>query len=243
MEEVLPARELPNGGTRRATALPALVEYLRGHPGALVGCDFPFSLPRELNLVGNDWHAFAGSFARRYSGPEDLRDACRRALPGREYRRRCDLEANTPFAPYNLRIFRQTYYGIRDLLAPLAREGCSIVPFDPPARGRTSLFEACPASTLKAANAKTLYRPYKGPGDPFAKQRRRILDWAVKRFDARLPAPDRRTIIENTGGDALDSLLCITCVLRGYLEVSGATARMGRLGRTEPYNGEGIVVF
>ena len=65
-----------------------------------------------------------------------------------------------PFAAYNLRIYRQTFYGVRDVLAAaVARQAAAVIPMQEYAANKAWIVEACPASTLKSLG---VYRPYKG---------------------------------------------------------------------------------
>lgn len=69
------------------------------------------------------WEDFVRSFAERCSDPQHFKEACRAADGGRELKRVTDKESHTPFSPYNLWLYRQTYFGIRDLLRPLVHDG------------------------------------------------------------------------------------------------------------------------
>ena len=67
-------------------------------------------------------------------------------------RRTSDDESRTPFDPYHYRIIYQTFFGMRDVLAPLAASrGAAVLPFQyrrlPTAR--RVLVESCPGSLLK----------------------------------------------------------------------------------------------
>jgi hypothetical protein len=185
--------------------LPALRELIRAQPAGVFGCDFPFGLPREI-VTEDAWEDFVDEFPRRYSTAEAFRSACLAAAGGRELRRRTDREARVPFCVYNLRLYRQTYHGIRDLLAPLVRDGAaSVVPMQTAYPGRALLLEICPASTLKR---RGLYRPYKGRAPARADHRSRIVDHFEQ--TGRLSfASDvlRGEIVADPGGDALDSVV------------------------------------
>ncbi len=205
VERCLRASALPGSRVDRESCLAALCSLVRQQPHAIFGCDFPFSLPRGM-IDDSDWCRFALAFAGRYPSAEAFLADCRQRANGREIRRECDRKAKVPFAAYNLRIYRQTYYGIRDVLAPLVRDGTAVVlPMQSPLAGQAWLIEVCPASTLKRTG---LYPPYKGTGDAAGRARRRILTGLVRRnLLAPLPPDIRRTAIANRGGDALDSIV------------------------------------
>jgi hypothetical protein len=120
LEGCCPATTLTAGRTQRDAALAALRALIRVSPGAAFGFDFPFALPRCL-MPETSWETFAAAFGDRYADADGFRYACREAAGWRELKRVTDVAARTPFSPYNLRIYRQTFYGIRDLLAPPAR--------------------------------------------------------------------------------------------------------------------------
>jgi hypothetical protein len=214
IENCGPAADLAGSGPERARCLPALVAFIAGQRSAIIGCDFPFSLPEAVVQDGT-WRAFALGFGARFSCAEDFLADCRRRGDGREIRRLCDHESRVPFAAYNLRIYRQTYHGIRDVLAPLLRSGGAVVlPMERPRPDRAWVIETCPASTLKHAG---LYPSYKGRGDAPRAARRRIVDGVVRRgLLAPLSPSLRRLAIENRGGDALDSMVAAAATGRAY---------------------------
>lgn len=205
IEDCRPAASLPGSGVARADCLAALTRFIARQRNAAFGLDFPFSLPAPLIAVA-DWQSYVLSFTDRYATAEAFRQACRTAADGRELKRLTDRVSRVPFGAYNLRLYRQTYYGIGHLLAPLLRgRSAWVLPMQAPAGDKPWLFEICPASTLKAAN---LYPPYKGRGRAFRAARSDILHELVARGALMPPAPTlEERILENCGGDALDSVI------------------------------------
>ena len=133
----LPAERLPDSGKDRATALAVLRAFILEQSPCAVGCDFPFSLPREI-VTEPTWKSFVHEFAARHPDAESFKRWSLERAGGRELRRLTDREARTPFSPYNLRLYRQTYFGIRDLLAPLIATGrVNVLPMQPPLPGKT----------------------------------------------------------------------------------------------------------
>ncbi len=187
---------------------------MAGQPDAVIGCDFPFSLPAAM-IEAPTWRDFALGLASRYATAESFLADCRRRGRGHEIRRACDRESRVPFAAYNLRIYRQTYHGIRDVLAPLVRAGDAVVlPMEAARAGRPWVIETCPASTLKHAG---LYRSYKGRSTAARDARRRVIDGLVRRgWLAPLKPSLRRVAIDNAGGDALDSMIAAMATGRAY---------------------------
>lgn len=199
---------LNEGDSSRAAALAALRSLVAASPGAAIGCDFPFGLPQAL-VDAETWEAFVRGFGDRYLTPEAFRSSCRRRDGGHELKRATDVDARVPFASYNLRLYRQTYYGIRDLLAPLVAErSAAVVPMMSPRPDRAMVLEVCPASALKRLG---LYRSYKGRGSGLMDARASILDMLLARDDLDLTENDLRdVIIADPEGDALDSLIAAT---------------------------------
>jgi hypothetical protein len=203
------------GTAERGAALAHLVRLIAASDGALWALDFPFGLPVEVMAPGAAWPRqldFLGAWGEdAYAvGVECLRRA--RELGGPMHiRRLTDAEARTPFDCYHYRIIYQTFYGMRDVLGPLrlARH-TAILPFQYrrlPAARRV-LVEACPSSTLKRLGLP--HNNYKQPeGGPLTRKRlhtrRLLLDGLLRhvRFDER----QRRTMMRNGGGDALDAAL------------------------------------
>jgi hypothetical protein len=85
---------------------------------------------------------------------------------------------------------------------------------------RPWIIETCPASTLKHAG---LYPSYKGPSGSARDARRHIVRGLVRSgLVAPLSPSLRRLAIDNTGGDALDSMIAAAATGRAFL--TGALA-------------------
>lgn len=213
-----PALALPGSGAMRALALPAMVRHLRGLGPAIVGCDFPFSLPIQLPdafVDGAGWRGFLADFSARYRSAEAFRDAARAATNGRELRRLCDVESKVPFCAWNIRLYRQTWHGIAELLRPLVLEaGAVVLPMDEPAEDRLWLAEICPASFLKRIK---LYESYKGRAAGHRAMREAILRRLVADKLLAAPSPPiQRTLLDDPGGDALDAVIAAVITWRNY---------------------------
>lgn len=210
IDQLRRARDLPGGAVDRTSALSALRGHLAVQDSALVGLDFPFSLPSEL-IDAPAWPAFARGFAARYQDPEAFREDCRRRTGGRELKRRTDRETKTPFCTYNLRLYRQTYSGIANILAPLAdnpRIAIATVLERPDAN--CTLAETCPASSLKRLG---LYRPYKGRGDALRDWRTAILE-RLREEGLDCSEALAQLAMADIGGDALDAIIAAATMWR-----------------------------
>jgi hypothetical protein len=192
----------------------ALVDLVAAAPDGVFGCDFPFSLP-EFLMQGHSWARFADDFGRQFALPEIFREHCRILAQGTERRRNCDREARVPFAAYNLRIYRQTFYGVRDVLAAaVARRVAAVIPMQDYAANLAWIIEACPASTLKSLG---VYKPYKGTTKAHRAQRARILDRLEGAGLTAAPESTlRKTLLADAGGDALDSVVAAAATAGAY---------------------------
>ncbi|RYG72374.1 hypothetical protein EON80_04195 [bacterium] len=209
------AANLAGGTTSRDDALVALRTWLNDHPGARCGFDFPFSLRREA-ITDSTYADWLKRFADRFPTPEELRDN------NPDSKRLTDIEAKTPFSPLNLRLYRQTYYGIRDILAPLHAAGAQILPFDSPTETKTWLLEICPASLLKR---EKLYLSYKGKSEIQRQNRETIISEMSSRVPFTWSDELAERAVADTEGDALDAVLAAVCVLNALKNPSDLTAK------------------
>jgi len=203
--ECFPAKDLPGSGQRRDQAIRALRAFIRKKRDCVFGLDFPFGIPRVL-VAEESWEEWFGAFPERYASPESLKGHCQLASNGKEFKRATDVENKTPFSPYNLRLYRQTYFGVRDVLGALIWEkAVCVLPFQKPQGARPWIIEICPASTLRKEG---LGFPYKGSGRDRKVSREKILRGMEKTGVLKVQKPSmRKRIIENSGGDALDSVI------------------------------------
>jgi fructoselysine-6-P-deglycase FrlB-like protein len=198
------AESIEGFGRDRDQCLAALRVLIARRPHAVFGLDFPFGLPRKL-VPEKSWQQFVLSFPKQYRSPDAFRQHCLDAAGGKELRRVTDREASAPFSAYNLRLYRQTYFGIRDLLSPLVRDGlATVLPMQDAQPRGPWILEICPASTLK--NRK-LYQPYKGRTTERRDGRRSILRALEEAGTLSVPDGLRPVVEEDIGGDALDSVI------------------------------------
>lgn len=199
------ARDLPGGAVDRHGALRALAEHLALQTNAVAGLDFPFSLPPSL-IREASWEDFVAGFAGRYPTPESFRADCIDRGAGRELKRRTDVEARVPFSAYNLRLYRQTYWGIRAVLRKLiADDAARVIPIQTPREGAPVIAEICPASILKREG---LYGSYKGRGAALRDARAATIEQLISRRALLRPgASILSMVLDDLGGDALDSVI------------------------------------
>ncbi len=194
--------EALNPRTPVESCLQLLRKRLLTHRPLGVGLDFPFSLPHYL-LEALDYPSWLNHFLTRFPSVDQFWQFCRQQRP--QPMRVTDGRQQVPFSPCNLRLYRQTYWGIVGVLAPLwGKKGVRILPFQPFQNGAVHLLEICPASLLKL-NGR--YRPYKGREPRHRDQRHRIVQWLVETYPLRISPVQKAVMIEQSGGDALDALL------------------------------------
>lgn len=201
--------------------------FIAATPDAIFGCDFPFSLPKSL-IKQDSWTGFLHDFTHRDA--DAFRDHCRRKTNGAEPKRETDKESGTPWCAFNIRLRHQTFHGISRVLKPLvAGEYASVLPMQQPCDDRPWIIETCPASLLISIGHRP---PYKG-----RKQRdvrSALVSELVQRgLFRRLPPDIHRTVIENVGGDALDSILAAIATTAALNEIEaghgGGHALEGRV--------------
>lgn len=204
--DVRPACDLAGGGLSPESAIAALARHILKLPDTVAGCDFPFSIPRAL-IEESSWEDFVAKFPDRFADADAFRNWAFRKAGMREIRRAADRAAATPFNSYNLRIHRQTWWGISALLNPLIRSRTAVIrPYQKmPREPRPIIIEACPACSLKSIG---FYPPYKGRADAQRTARKAVLRRLIA--DGYLESPSRQTarlLIDNVGGDALDAVV------------------------------------
>jgi len=212
IEECRPGEALPNSGRDRTTCLAALRDVIATAEASVYGFDFPFGLPTAL-VPQHCWEDFVLSFGDTFSSPGEFRRICREAGSGSELKRLTDADHQTPFSAYNLRLHRQTYFGIRDLIRPLVqnREAC-MLPMQRAVAGKPWLIEICPAATLKR---ERLYKPYKGKTDGRYRTRVAILETIERLGPVIIRQKDLRSVVlDDSNGDALDSILAAFATFR-----------------------------
>ena len=99
-------------------------------------------------------------YAADFADADTFRSLMRTRHNAAEHKRMTDRIAKTPFNSYNLRLYRQTWWGIAGVLRPLvAHRAASVRPQQKLAAGKPTLIEVCAACTLKSID---LYPSYKG---------------------------------------------------------------------------------
>ena len=197
-----------------------IVECARDGREHLWRIDAPFGLARESLASGvpglpegreptwievAEWMA---SFPNARAWRGAMRESSRR-----EPKRTCDRALHTPLAPMNLRVFKQTFTVITEILLPLAREGIAIMPVSMPtvagsaALPSTRVFEGCPASVLRHRGWPA--KGYKGGGEPPRAVREEIVR-LLRRDGLEIASETAVEAIQDAEGDLLDAILLTT---------------------------------
>ena len=203
-------------GSRLERALAALRMFVTQQAPCVVGFDFPFGLPQIL-VEEVQWKDFAFGFGNRFLDADAFQVACTRTSLERtghkELRRVTDIESRTSLSPYNRRIYKQTYYGIRDVIAPLIASGAACaLPMQTALPDRAWLLEICPASTLDLMGLRKSYKDEKGRD--FHGVRDDILTKVSHPFGIEVPEQIRREVVADKKGDALDSIIAAIATFR-----------------------------
>lgn len=234
IQECFRARDLPKSEKRLEVCLPALVSFIKATHNAAFGMDFPFGLHASL-IKEHTWDEFVLAFHSHFTDSDDFKRKCLLKSANRELRRRTDEDVQTPFSPYNLRLYKQTYYGISKVLFSLVRErSACVLPFHKPIRGKPLILEICPASTLKALGLKGV--SYKGRGDSHRNNRRKISNTIERKCPIKIETSEiRRNIIEDRGGDALDSVIAAMATFNAIYKKDGLVPDEDKYSGIEGY--------
>lgn len=214
------------------SSLEVLAKFIASSPRALFGLDFPFGLPESL-LIETGWETFIQRFHKQYKDPDQFFEHCHTIAGGKEPKRTTDKERSAPWSPINLKLYKQTYYGINSILYPLIRDSsASILPMQLFNSKKSLVIEICPASTLKAE--KLYLNGYKRGGEETEGIRERILDVLIeKKFLREISQSAKKAALENTGGDALDSIIAAVAAHRALKNNFGVPEN--RLYKLEGY--------
>lgn len=206
-------REVTSSKMSRADCLHTLLDIILSSKHSIFGMDFPFGIPAQL-MQGFNWDEFIRDFPKLYANEYEFRDVNRKLSGNVEFKRLTDKEVKAPFCVYNLRLYRQTYFGIRDIIRPLViSNAASILPMQPLRTDVPLLMEICPASILKQEG---LYNSYKGKGLKEKSNREHILDYLGKKA-VDMSTDIRDKALQNVDGDALDSIIAAYSVFRAKL--------------------------
>ncbi len=200
------------GSAERAPTLGHLTGMIASSGGCLWGLGFPFGFPLEVAGAWGEQLELVGSWGDdAYGLGLELVRRSEEGFGRKHLRRLTDLEHRAPHDPYHYRVIYQTFFGMRDVLAPLLRTpGTAVLPFRYrclPTASRV-VVEACPATTLdRLGLPRRNYKRPQGGALTFKEKevRREILRGL--RAHVALSEHRRRVTARDPGGDALDAVL------------------------------------
>ena len=231
------------GASKRDVALSWLVKAIQDSRDALWGIDFPFGLPIELGL--GDWSTQLEA-VDSWTGTTNAfgLDCCARAMKAvnkLHTRRDTDRETKTPFDCYHYRIVYQMFHGMRDVLLPLRDdESTCVLPFDVATldTAKRVVAESCPGSTLKRLGLPHARYKQAKPGRVAIKHKRvRELILAGLSASIEINPTQRRTMLNNPGGDALDAAIAAVGTWDAYRRMDTAA-----IAAHPRYTREGLVM-
>lgn len=210
-------------GMSRETAYAALVGFLAEQHDARIGMDFPFSIPLQAGQHFS-WRRWIQEFPGLYPTAEAFRYYLLQQFGYREVKRTPEKDAKVPFAVNNLRLYKQSYFGIKNVLRPLLDMGdFSVFPFWQSPNSTNKLYEACPSCTLKHRLNNVSAGKYKGPKSHQETYREGILQQLYQLIPFHDVYRVQDKLVKAKGGDALDSLITVYSVLLGLADFSGTT--------------------
>jgi hypothetical protein len=239
------------GNMKLSQTLAKLCQLISGKRNCVFGFDFPFGLPCAL-VEKATWKQFLLAFPKIYTDANSLRDACRTASGRKELKRLTDARSVTPFSPYNLRIYQQTYWGLAEVIRPLVNGGHALaLPMQNlDCKGKAILLEVCPASTLAherqsdiaewskfvEENAKRNPSYKKGTAGDTRAIRERILSYFEGKYSLSFAVDEVRTrVLNDVEGDALDSVIAAFAAHRALNDGFVTTPTDRRAYRIEGY--------
>ena len=208
-----------------------LVKYIASQTHAVIGIDVPFSLHRSL--MDRGWAQFVDGFEKRFHTADQFREWCQR-MTSSELRRDTDISARTPFCPWNLRLYRQTWAALAYVIGPIVqRDAGRFAPLQEVSKKLPVIVEVCPASSLKATAGQGSVPSYKKRTELHRRARRALLS---NEAGVKLAPELNKIVVDDHGGDALDSIIAASSAARAE--------RLGLIARRDSYdNVEGRVYF
>ncbi len=205
-----PASDFFGVSTNRDVVLDQLVTYVDSLDDTTVGMDFPFGVPEEVAQVvfkASTWLELVNSPQWSRLNPKQFRQQSSNLVKGGVR----DTDAmHRGSSPYDIRIHKQTYYGIRDVLKPLVKRNVSVAPMVN--NGSPTVLETYPAATL-AREDGMFGRRYKNDKSP-SRRMSHNFDELAKVGDLDLSSVSKNRITDNVEGDAIDSLVAALATFR-----------------------------
>jgi hypothetical protein len=212
--------DMPGGTQELDPSMAFLVSLIAKQSNALVGIDFPFSNPKSV-IKENTWEKYVANYAAKFGDADSFRNTysefSMKLFGHPEVKRQTDKITKTPWCPWNLKLYKQTYNGISKVLFPLIRDDLArVLPMQMPAPKKSIVIEICPASTLKDLN---LYNEYKGNKQVHKDNRKRLLEGLRERA-VHIPIELGPMLIGDKDGDGIDSIVAAYAVWRNLSKLT-----------------------
>ena len=207
-----PATERFDVEADRVSTHRALTQYVGSLAGdAAVGFDFPFALP-ETVVSAENWVRFLREFPGQFASPAELQRRCQSraelADGDRVQHVRATEESVGALSPYNHRLKKQTFYGIRDVLRPLVlTDAVRVVPMQSLSPDRPTVLETYPAAALDSLDGETHRHGYKEANEDGRERRAANLDALEAEAALTLSEDVREALLDDTDADGLDAVL------------------------------------
>ena len=199
--------------TPRSAVPEALAIWLTQQDFSLAGFDFCFGLHYQhannfcLPQPSGQRSPFLYGTCLQAMTPEQFR-----LQAAKEMRRKTDKITTAPFAPTNLRMYKQTYLGLL-LIAALDANQYSFLPWDAADIHRRLVVEVLPVSIQRWLDP--IRKSYKGRSLDAKNQREFLLSSLERRADIHLvDACVRDRIVCDREGDALDAIFAAVAAQR-----------------------------
>ncbi|WP_182021442.1 DUF429 domain-containing protein [Haloquadratum walsbyi] len=218
IETCTPAPTLLDTTADRDAVLSGLREFIATRPtsdtgSVAFGCDFAFSIPMvHIAAVDDvtDWQSFLQWFPGDMTDPSTFAswagDIAAATETKRTYIQRLTDTRVGALSPYHFFIQSQTFYGIRDVLAPLVKtNSIRVRPMQSPTSDIPWVVEAYPAATLDRFGLPD--DGYKSTSDDAYNRRQMIIEEIDARDDVTLTPEAKTTALTDPDGDALDAVI------------------------------------
>lgn len=193
------------------TVFKEVVNWIDSLKDAIVGIDFPFGVPEVVvKVVFNvtSWEDFATSPKWSSLAPDHFRDQCA-GFSNNELR---DTDAiHRADCPHSIRIYKQTFHGVKDILRPLLQRDVSVAPMVNNSRNITVL-ETYPAATL-AKEGELFAARYKNRTSTRDRRKHNVQKFSNLN-DLDISGISASKIVDNTAGDAMDSIIAALATFR-----------------------------
>lgn len=219
IESCTPAPTLLNTTADRDAVLSGLVNFIATHPisdtePVAFGCDFPFSLPmmhiKSADGV-TDWRSFLQWFPGDTMDPSTFASWAGDVAASADTTERTYIQRSTDsrvdaLSPYHFFIQSQTFYGIRDVLAPLVtNNSVRVRPMQSATTDVPWVVEAYPAATLERLELPG--EGYKSETSDARSRRQTIIEAIATRDDVTITTDAKTNALRDHDGDALDAIV------------------------------------